>query len=73
MRELTDDQGTTSIMPSDPPRKIKPTTVGIPPDVMKRLRAIELMKSEPHYSIVERLLDEHDIRDMRKAVLKRVR
>lgn len=55
------------------PRKPKPTTVGIPPLILADLEKMKLIENEPAYSVIQRLLDEHDVKTMRKVVSKRVR
>ena len=54
-------------------RKPKPTTVGIPPLVLARLECLKIVDTEPVYSVIQRLLEEHDTKSMRKIISKRVR
>lgn len=51
----------------------KKTTTSIPQDLLDRLKTIAIVPREPPYSIIERLLEEHDIKAMRHIVAKRVR
>lgn len=59
----------------DVSRKIlrKKTTTAIYQDILDRLHEIAIIDREPAYSIIERLLDEHDLKSMQKVVAKRVR
>lgn len=51
----------------------KKTTTSIPQDVLDKLKTIAIVEREPPYSIIERLLDEHELKSMRRVVAKRVR
>jgi hypothetical protein len=51
----------------------KKTTTSIPQDVLDRLKSFAIVEREPPYSIIERLLDEHDLKTMQRVVTKRVR
>lgn len=51
----------------------KKTTTAIYQDILDRLHKIAIIEREPAYSIIERLLDEHDIKAMRRVIAKRIR
>ena len=51
----------------------KKTTTSIPQDLLDRLKTIAIVPHEPPYSIIERLLDEHELKVMQRVVAKRVR
>ena len=70
MTEVTEISGMVDVT-----KKIlrKKTTTSIPQDILDRLKTIAIVEREPPYSIIERLLDEHELKDMRRVVSKRVR
>ena len=51
----------------------KKTTTSLPERTLDGLKAIRIVEREPPYSVIDRLLEEHDIKTMQKAVAKRVR
>lgn len=51
----------------------KKTTVCIYDDVLDRLHSIEIVERESPTSIIQRLLEEHDLKTMRRVVVRRVR
>jgi hypothetical protein len=70
---MTEDTDTARL--AGIPEKIqrKKTTVCIYQDILDRLREIEIVERESPTSIIQRLLEEHDLKSMQKVVAKRVR
>lgn len=73
MQELTDPESDRPMRNEDREPKPKPSTMGIPPLIKKRLKDLKIVENEPDYSVIERLMDEHDLKTMRKVVAKKVR
>lgn len=70
MTEVTENAESVVI---DGKSKRKKTTTAIPCDVLDKLKTLRIIADEPSYSIIERLLDEHNLKTMQKVVAKRVR
>jgi len=70
---MTKDTESAGLIEIDGKTLRKKTTTAIYQDILDRLHELELINREPAYSIIERLLDEHDIKAMRRVVAKRVR
>ena len=49
------------------------TTCIIRKNALQSLKDMRIAPREPPYSVIDRLLEEHDLKTMRKVVLKRVR
>lgn len=74
MQEVTERQ--RSMTPDDNGKKVrkpKASTMGVPPSVKAALQSLKIVDTEPDYSVIQRLLEEHDLRAMQKVVLRRVR
>jgi len=73
MQGLTDTGCNDYMPPNDKPKAERLTTTGLPQRVKTRLQPLKIAPREPDYAVIDRLLDEHDIRTMREVVAKRIR
>ena len=73
MRPMAENTENAGLFVIDEKIKRKKTTVCIYDDVLNRLHSIEIVERESPTSIIQRLLEEHNLKAMQKVVAKRVR